>query len=136
MTLSSGEIITVQEWSIAKGARATPIAASLLQQLAKVGASGTVELPTLMEVALPQVRELVCITLDLEDRELDSRFTWDDFLKIVQAIIDTCLVTDDGRGLLPKLVELVQIGRGLARAQSQSSKPSMPSSDLDIASPT
>lgn len=133
--LRTGETLTVREWNIEKGARATPIAATLLQRLAKAGAGGNVELPKLMEVALPEVRQLVCITLDMTEAELDRKLTWDDFISVVQAIIDTCLVTDDGRGLIPKIVELVQIGRGLARAQSPSSSPSMPSSEPATASP-
>lgn len=105
--LQSGQKVVVKQWDIDTGAILTGRVVQLLQKLQAAGISGSVELPALLGVAKDECLQIVAETIGWTVPELRKRATWEDFMSLLQAVIDTCLVREDGAsGALPKVVEL------------------------------
>jgi len=137
--LSTGRIVAVAEWNITTGARGMGLVGSLLKKLQAEGVSGEIEVQRLLDLAMPEMRAIVELTLGWTPEELDSRATWDDFITLCEAVIETSLVKPDRGGAIPKVVELVQGMRLIARAPLQSNRSqrrSTSSSAADTDSPS
>ena len=133
--LQCGRKVTVQQWNIQTGAVLTPRVVSLLDRLRTENLSGEVELDDLVRVALSECLDIVAVTIGWTVEELEARATFDDFLSLLQVVIDQSLVRKDGGGALPKVVELVGALQSLTEP-SQPPPPSISSSDADTPSPT
>ena len=105
--LQSGQMVVVKQWDIDTGAILTGRVVQLLQKLQAEGIAGSVELPTLLRVAKDECLQIVAETIGWSVPQLKKQATWEDFMSLLQAVIDTCLVREDGAaGALPKVVEL------------------------------
>lgn len=133
--LQCGRKVTVQQWNIRTGAILTPRVVALLDRLREGNLSGEVELDDLVRVALTECLDIVAVTIGWTVEDLEARATWDDFLSLLQVVIDQSLVRKDGGGALPKVVELVGALQGLT-GPSPPPRPSISSSDADIPSET
>lgn len=103
--LQSGEKVVVMQWNIDTGAVLLARVIQLMQKLQ--GMTGTVELQELITRAKGECFEIVATTIGWTVSELRSKATFEDFLTLLQAVIDTSLVREDGAsGALPKIVEL------------------------------
>lgn len=134
--LQSGEKVVVRQWDIDTGAVLTGRVAGLLQKLRNAGMGGEVELDDMLRVAKDECFEIVRVTIGWTAEDLKAKANWEDFLSLLQAVIDTSLVREDGGGALPKIVELAGVLNPLVGARSASAKPSTSSSPPDTPSPT
>lgn len=126
--LQSGEKVVVRQWDIDTGAVLTGRVAGLLQKLRGAGLGGEVELDDMLRVAKDECFEIVRVTIGWTVDELKARANWEDFLSLLQAVIDTSLIREDGGGALPKIVELAGALNPLVAPRSASAKPSTSSS--------
>ena len=133
--LVSGHKITVKQWDIDKGAVLMGRVISMLQKLQ--GITGEVELDELLNLARDECVDIVCATIDWTRDELNARVSFEDFLSLLQAVIDTSLVRKDGGGVLPKVVGLAGALGPLAKLAGPSGlqAPSTSSSEPDTPSP-
>ena len=134
--LGTGEKIAVRQWDIDTGAVLMPRVISMMQKLQ--GLAGEIELDELILRAKTECFQIVAGTIGWEIEKLRTRCTFEDFLSLLQAVIDTSLVRSDGSGALPKIVGLANALGPLAGVQAitrQSPEPSTSSSDTDIPSP-
>lgn len=132
--LQSGRKVCVRQWDIDKGALLTPRVVRLMQKLRETGLSGEVELEAMIEVAMSECKGLVYDTIGWTEQELDTRATFEDFLSLFQAVIDTSLVRPNGEGALKKIVGLAAALGPLGASLPQ--VPSTSSSAPDTPSPT
>lgn len=132
LELQSGRKVVVRQWNIDQGALLTPRVVRLMQKLREAGLGGDVELEDMLELARPECKGLVYETIGWTEKELDQRASFDDFLVLFQAVIDTSLVREDGEGALKKIVGLAAalgpLGESLPQVRSTSSSaPATPS---------
>ena len=132
--LGCGKKVTVRQWDIDTGAILTPRVVNLLERLRAEGIAGTIELDELVRVAKDECLEIVAVTIGWSVADLKARATWDDFLAILQVVIDQSLVRKDGGGALPKVVELVGALNAMTGTSPQPAL-STSSSGPDTASP-
>ena len=137
--LCSGQHVTVRQWNIDMGVVLSARVVKLIQNLS--GIVGEVELDQMIAVAKDECFDLVATTIGWTVPELKGRANFEDFLALLQAVIDTSLVTKTG-GVLPKVVSLAGslvplIGVGAKKAEADPSPaPSTSSSEPATASPT
>ena len=134
--LGSGEKVAVRQWDIDTGAVLMPRVVSMMQKLQ--GLTGEIELDALILRAKVECFQIVAGTIGWKIEELRTRCTFEDFLSLLQAVIDTSLVRTDGSGALAKIVGLANALGPLAGVQAitrQSPEPSTSSSDTDTPSP-
>ena len=117
--LGSGKKVTVRQWNIDTGAVLTPRVVTLLEKLRSEGISGEIELDELIRIAKDECLEIVAITIGWTVEELNARATFDDFLSLLQVVIDQSLVRKDGGGALPKVVALVGALNALTETSPQ-----------------
>ena len=122
VTLTLGDTVVVREWDIDTGALATGHVTQLFQKLQAAQITGNVEVKRLLEIAMPEMQQLVALTIGWTLTELKKRCSWDDFMALTQAVIDTSLVKPEGGGALPKMVELVQAMGAVAQAPAQTNR--------------
>ncbi len=130
--LQSGAKVVVKQWDIDTGAVLTGRVARLIQKMRGQGAE--VELDKLLELAADECKDIVRITIGWSEADFNAKLTFEDFLDLLQAVIDTSLVRPDGGGALPKIVALagaltplVGAGRASPRRSTSSSAPDTPS---------
>ncbi len=135
--LHDGSKIVVMQWDIDTGAVLSARVIAMMQKLQ--GLSGEVELSELISRAKGECFDIVATTIGWTVEELRSKATFEDFMDLLQAVIDTSLVRKDGGGALPKLIglagalgPLVALGQPKARL---SPVPSTSSSGQDTPSP-
>lgn len=133
--LDSGAIVTVRKWNVDLGMSLTPRVIALIQKLGALGRTGDVTVQELIGIAGPECHAIVQATIGWSPEDMES-LTFDDFLALLQAVIDTSLKTKDGGGAIPKLVRLVGALGGLAglTPTSGSSQPGISSSEPDTPS--
>lgn len=127
--LGSGQKVVVQQWDIDTGAVLTARVVSLMEKIR--GQTGEIELNELIAVARDECMDIVATTIGWTRSELSKRATFEDFLVLLQAVIDTSLIREDGGGVLPKVVDLAgALGHlaGVVRGTSPSQPPSTSSS--------
>lgn len=100
--LQSGQKVAVRQWNIEKGAVLTARVVSLIQKLQ--GKMGEVELEVLITLAQSECQDIVSETIGWTKKQLNERANYEDFLTLLQAVIDTSLVREDGQGALPKII--------------------------------
>lgn len=100
--LQSGRKVAVRQWNIEKGAVLTARTVSLIQKLQ--GKVGEVELEELITLAQSECQDIVAETIGWTKKQLNERANYEDFLTLLQAVIDTSLVREDGQGALPKII--------------------------------
>lgn len=115
--LTSGEKIAVKQWSIDQGAVLLPRVIAMMEKLE--GLRGEVELPILVQRAKPECLQIVAETIGWSVEDLNTRATFEDFLGLLQAVIDTSLIRKEGGGALPKLAGVVSALRPLAAIAAQ-----------------
>ena len=130
--LQSGRKVVVRQWDIQTGAILTARVVKMMERLQKAGLSGEVDIGDLMEVAIDECIGIVSETIGWTEKELNERASMDDFYDLLQAVIDTSLVREDGGGALKKIVGLAGLLGPLAGFQPQppstsSSAPATPS---------
>lgn len=135
--LHDGSKVVVMQWDIDTGA---VLAARVIQMMQKLtGMIGTIELAELISRAKGECFDIVATTIGWTIEELRSKATFEDFMDLLQAVIDTSLVRKDGGGALPKLVGLAgALGplAALGQPTAQTSPaPSTSSSEPDTQSP-
>ena len=135
--LHDGTKIVVMQWNIDTGAVLAARVIAMMQKL--TGMSGTIELGELIARAKGECFDIVATTIGWTVEELRSKATFEDFMDLLQAVIDTSLVREGGGGALPKLVGLAQaLGPLAALGQPKallSPVPSTSSSEPDTPSP-
>lgn len=135
--LGSGQKVVVQQWDIDTGAVLTARVVSLMEKIR--GQTGEIELNELIRVARDECMDIVATTIGWTRSELSKRATFEDFLNLLQAVIDTSLIREDGGGVLPKVVDLAgalnHLAGAVKGAASPSPRPSTSSSDTDTPSP-
>lgn len=135
--LHDGSKVVVMQWDIDTGAVLSARVIAMMQKLQ--GMTGEVELSELIARAKGECFEIVATTIGWTVEELRSKATFEDFMDLLQAVIDTSLVREGGGGALPKLVGLAGALGPLAalgqRKAQLSPVPSISSSGQDTPSP-
>lgn len=132
--LRSGEKVVVRQWDIDTGAVLAARVVKIIQKLQ--GKMGEVELEELISLAKDECFDVVCETIGWTREKLRKRATFEDFMDLLQAVIDTSLVREDGSGVLPKVVGLASALVPLVGLRpSPSPLPSTSSLEPDTASP-
>ena len=133
--LGSGHKVTVRQWDIDTGAVMMGRVVTLIQKLR--GKTGEVELDELLSLAKDECMDIVCATIGWTPEEMNARATFEDFMSLLQAVIDTSLVRKDGGGVLPKVVDLAGALGPLSALGGVSALPaqSTSSSEPDTPSP-
>ncbi len=120
--LQSGKKVAVRQWNIETGAVLTARTVGLIQKLQ--GKIGEVQLEELIELAQAECQDIVAKTIGWTVAQLNERANYEDFLSLLQAVIDTSLVREDGQGALPKLVgiagKLVPLVAGVGSTKPKS----------------
>lgn len=132
--LQSGKKVSVKQWNIDTGAVLTGRVVALVQKIQAHSLSGSVELDEVLGIASDECRDIVAGTLGWSRSQLDTRCTWEDFLGLLQAVIDMNLVRADGGGVIKKVVDLSGVLVPLFGLQPP--QPSTSSSVPDTPSPT
>lgn len=132
--LQCGEKVVVRQWDIDTGAILTGRVARLIQKLRGEGAE--VEIDKLLELAAEECKDIVRITIGWSEDDFHNKLTFEDFLDLLQAVIDTSLVREDGGGALPKIVALAGALGPLVGVRRPSPSPSTSSSPTDTPSET
>lgn len=135
--LDSGELVIVRKWNVDLGMSLTPRVIALIQEIGTRGRTGDVDTDELVAIAGPECKTIVQATIGWTPEQMD-RITFDDFLELLQAVIDTSLKPKGGGGAIPKLVRLVGALGSLAglTPTSESSQLGTSSSAPDTPSPT
>lgn len=102
--LQNGEKVVVMQWDIDTGAVLSARVVSMMQKIQ--GQTGTIELAELITQAKGECFDIVAKTIGWSVGELRAKATFEDFMDLLQAVIDTSLIREDGGGALPKIVAL------------------------------
>jgi hypothetical protein len=124
--LRSGQKVNVRQWDIDLGALLSARVVKLIQKLQ--GKMGEVELEELMLIAKDECFDIVCETIGWTRQQLRKQATFEDFMDLLQAVIDTSLIRQDGSGVLPKVVSLAAALVPLVGVKPSPSRPPSTSS--------
>ena len=119
VTLFSGEKILVRGWSIEKGAIMTQRLILLQLDISeKLGKNATLE--KVIVIAKDELASIVADTIEWPLKELNAKVqTYEDFLKLVEAVWETSIHRADGGGSLPIIVRLAAEARELQKVADE-----------------
>ncbi len=127
--LHDGSKVVVMQWNIDTGAILSARVIAMMQK--QSGLTGTIELSELIARAKGECFDIVATTIGWTVEELRTKATFEDFMDLLQAVIDTSLVREGGGGALPKLIGLAgALGPLAALGQPKARLSPVPSTSL------
>lgn len=101
--LANGDRVFVEPWGLATGKKLGPVVADLL---ARAGGVSAVDFSSLVRTSQEEVEFLVRETLGLTKAEADEKLAYEDLFTVFQAVVEVCLLREDGGGVLGKVLAL------------------------------
>lgn len=98
--LSDGTYVKIEPWSLRVGRRVLEPVNQLLVVAAKYPEA---QMPQLIDRAFDEVLQIVKVTLDWDDAEIEKH-PLEDVIELATVILEVCLVRDDGGGLMGKMI--------------------------------
>lgn len=104
--LTSGDYIRIVPWSMKTGRRVLEPVNQFLQASTKYP---TAKIPELIDKCWDEMRQIVKVTLDWDDKKLNELLL-EDFVELSTVILEVCLARDDGGGLMSKMMRFGERG--------------------------
>lgn len=113
LTLLDGTIVEVKPWSIALGRKLLPKCAEVFGEVQQSAAADQeLNAETLIDTAMESCIEIVAETIGWEVAQVEA-LTLEEVIDLIQAVLDVCVIREDGGGVLGKLLGLVGKAGGI-----------------------